>query len=276
MSERTIAGVLAATDGSARAEEAVRQGARLALLAGATLDVVFVVDTKHAHDADVEREAEAALARSAAIAGAVGVTAPTRVLSGEPSEAIVSEAADHGADLVCVGQDAGVLGGAIRVGSVAAHVMQHARCSVMLGREAGPSFPIQISCGVDGSEFSVATATFAAEIAAAAGAELRLLHVIPVFRGDNVEWTLDADEPSPPEIEPSVLAAASRGVVPVREMAMGRPEHALVAAASRDGVDLLVVGHRGLKGVRKALLGSVSEYAALHAPCSVLVARPEI
>ena len=105
------------------------------------------------------------------------------------------------------------------------------------------------------------------------GAELRLLHVVPVFRGRDAEWTLDDGEPSPPELEASVAAAIAQGVAPVRNMAMGRPEHALVAAVERERADLLVVGHRGVKGVSRVVLGSVSEHCAKHAPCSVLVAR---
>jgi nucleotide-binding universal stress UspA family protein len=144
---------------------------------------------------------------------------------------------------------------------------------VLVARETGPDFPHRIQCGVDGSEGSVATAALAAGIAEASGAELRLLHVIPVFRGDNAEWTLDPEEASPPEIEPAVAAVRAQGVEPVREMAMGRPEHALVEMARRDGADLVVVGHRGLSGVTRVLLGSVSEHVAHHAHCSVLVAR---
>jgi nucleotide-binding universal stress UspA family protein len=186
----------------------------------------------------------------------------------------VEEAREHDVDLIAVGPDAGMLGGAIRIGHVAAHVIREAPCSVLLAREAGPSFPQRVACGIDGSEGSVVTAGLAAAIAAACGAELRLLHVIPVFRGDNAEWTLEDDEPSPPDIEPSVRAAVEHGVVPVREMAMGRPESAIVAAAARDDTDLVVVGHRGVAGVTRVLLGSVSEHVTTHARCSVLVARP--
>jgi nucleotide-binding universal stress UspA family protein len=274
MTDPAFRRVLAATDGSPRAEEAARQAARLCVATGAPLEVVFVVDTTHPHQADVEAEGEAALARGARVAGEIGVQAPTRLVAGEPAAAIVEEAREHGVDLVAVGPDAGVLGGAIRVGHVAAHVVREAPCSVLLAREAGRDFPQRIACGIDGSEGSVATAGLAAAIAAATGAELRLLHVVPIFRGDNAEWTLDEDEPSPPEIEPSVHAAVARGVIPVREMAMGRPESAIVAAAARDGTDLVVVGHRGVAGVTRVLLGSVSEHVTTHARCSVLVARP--
>lgn len=266
--------MLAATDGSPRAEEAARQAVRLAGALGASLEFLFVVDTGHPHVSDVEAEGEAALARVARLAAAAGVQAPTRMVAGPPATTLVEESVEHGIDLLCVGPDAGILGGAIRIGQVAAHVVREAPCSVLMGREAGPGFPVRIACGVDGSAGSVETATLAAQVAAATGAELRLLHVVPVFRGDNTEWTLDPEEPSPPELEPSVHAAVGLGVVPVREMAMGRPESAIVATASRDGTDLVVVGHRGVSGVRRVLLGSVSEHVTTHAPCSVLVARP--
>jgi nucleotide-binding universal stress UspA family protein len=265
--------VLVGTDGSARSEEAVRQGARLAAAAGAAFEVAFVVDTHRPPADDVEGEVERALERASAIAGELGIRADTRILTGEPGATLVAEAGEEGADLICVGPDAGLIGDSLRIGQVAAHVLREASGSVLVARAAGPSFPIRIACGVDGSDASARTAGYAAGIAAATGAELRILHVIPVFRGHDTEWTLGEGDASPPELEPAVAAASARGVVPIREMAMGRPEHALVKTSKRDGMELLVVGHRGISGMRKALLGSVSEYCALRAECSVLVAR---
>ncbi len=48
----------------------------------------------------------------------------------------------------------------------------------------------------------------------------------------------------------------------------------LVKAAKEADVDLVVVGARGRSAVSRILLGSVSDYVATHAPCSVLVVRP--
>lgn len=271
--DRVFARVLVGTDGSPRAEEAVRQSGRLASATAAPLEIAFVIDTGRPHEGNVELEAEAALQRAAAIAAEAGVEADVRILAGDPAKTLMSEAEEEEADLIGVGPDAGLLGGAIRIGQTAARVLGEARCSVLVARPATPAFPSRIACGVDGSETSVGTATLAAGIASAAEAELRLIHVIPVFRGDNSEWTLGDGEPSPPEMEPAVEAALARGVQPVREMAMGRPENALLEAASRNGTELLVVGYRGVRGVRKVLLGSVSEHAAHHARCPVLVAR---
>jgi nucleotide-binding universal stress UspA family protein len=265
--------ILAGADGSERSEEAIRQAARLAGVTGASLEVAYVMDAGRAHGDDVEQEAEEVLARAAATAAEHEVRADTRILAGDPGRTLVHEAAEEEADLVCLGPDAGLIGGALRVGQVAAHVLREARCSVLIARRDGPDFPRRLTCAVDGSEGSARTAALAAGLAAAAGSELRVVHAIPVFRGHDQEWILRDDEPSPAELEPAVLAASARGVQPVREMVMGRPEHALVRAAERSQTDLLVVGHRGVSGVRRVLLGSVSEYSAYHAPCSVLVAR---
>ena len=266
--------LLVGVDGSPRAEEAARQGGRIASACGAVLDLVSIVETDRPHDTDVEPEAEASLGRARDVAKASGIEPVARILAGEPEDVLIAEAHQRDVDLICLGPDGGLLGGAIRVGRVAKHVLGQAHCSVMLARAVGATFPTRITCGVDGSEASARTASLAATIAAATGAELHLLHVVPVFRGRDAEWTLEQDEESPPELEPAVRAATEQGIVPVRDMAMGRPEHALVAAARRDRSDLLVVGHRGVKGVSRVLLGSVSEHCAEHAPCSVIVVRP--
>jgi nucleotide-binding universal stress UspA family protein len=55
---------------------------------------------------------------------------------------------------------------------------------------------------------------------------------------------------------------------------VGSPGKEIVALAEALNADVVVVGSEGKEGVRRLLLGSVSEHVARHAPCSVLVARP--
>jgi nucleotide-binding universal stress UspA family protein len=57
------------------------------------------------------------------------------------------------------------------------------------------------------------------------------------------------------------------------ELLTGAPATALIASAA--GAAMLVVGARGGGGFGAMALGSVSRYAALHAPCPVVVARED-
>jgi nucleotide-binding universal stress UspA family protein len=51
----------------------------------------------------------------------------------------------------------------------------------------------------------------------------------------------------------------------------GNTAQVLLEAA--EGADLLVVGSRGHGGFTGALLGSVSQHCALHAPCPIVIVR---
>ncbi|MFB7416495.1 universal stress protein, partial [Streptomyces sp. NPDC056210] len=54
----------------------------------------------------------------------------------------------------------------------------------------------------------------------------------------------------------------------------GNAAEVLVDAA--EGAEMLVVGGRGHGGFRRALLGSVSQQVAHHAPCPVTIIRPDL
>jgi nucleotide-binding universal stress UspA family protein len=53
----------------------------------------------------------------------------------------------------------------------------------------------------------------------------------------------------------------------------GAPADVLVEEAERRKADLIVVGHRGLNGAERPVMGSVSSKVARTARCSVLIAR---
>jgi len=53
----------------------------------------------------------------------------------------------------------------------------------------------------------------------------------------------------------------------------GHPAEAIVDFARDNGVDLIVMGHRGMSNVRRFFVGSVADRVVDHAPCMVLVVR---
>ncbi|TWT97468.1 universal stress protein [Neorhodopirellula pilleata] len=57
---------------------------------------------------------------------------------------------------------------------------------------------------------------------------------------------------------------------------LGHIGHTIVDRAAEGGFDLIVVAAKGHSAFERVLLGSVSDYVATHAQCSVLVVRPPI
>jgi nucleotide-binding universal stress UspA family protein len=53
----------------------------------------------------------------------------------------------------------------------------------------------------------------------------------------------------------------------------GEPGAALCDLAAEVGASAVIVGSRGRGGLKRAFLGSVSDYVVRHAPCSVIVSR---
>jgi nucleotide-binding universal stress UspA family protein len=54
-----------------------------------------------------------------------------------------------------------------------------------------------------------------------------------------------------------------------------RPDEAIVHLSEELGAGLIVMGSRGCGGLRRALMGSVSDSVVRHAHCPVLVVRPD-
>jgi nucleotide-binding universal stress UspA family protein len=54
----------------------------------------------------------------------------------------------------------------------------------------------------------------------------------------------------------------------------GDPGAALCDLAEERAADAIVMGSRGRGGIKRALLGSVSDYVVRNAPCSVVITRP--
>jgi len=272
--------ILAGTDGSLRAEEAVRQGARLARVTGAAFEVVHVARPgARGMEAGHERLAGADrfLHEARMIAAKEEVEADVRVLVGDPAETLAAEARRRWTDLVCVGPDAGFLEKPHVLGGVTVRLVHLGSSPVLVSRPATERtrrrFPSRVLAAVDGSAGSLEAVGLAAALAAAAGAEMRILHVVPVFRAHGVGWTEAGDREGFEPLEPAVELARDVGVAAAREMSMGRPGPAIAAAALEWDADLIAVGDRGLSGLGRVALGSVSDWVVRHSGRSVLVVR---
>lgn len=138
-----------------------------------------------------------------------------------------------------------------------------------------------IVAGVDGSEQALRAVEWAAREAVRRKAPLRIVSVSAMpsrMRPYGAAPATVADTLH--KISAQVLAEA---LTRVREVAPGLPVDAeLVAGAPAPaltsccaGASMLVVGARGAGGFRAMVLGSVSRYVAMHAPCPVVVAHED-
>ena len=138
-----------------------------------------------------------------------------------------------------------------------------------------------IVVGVDASERSLKALDHAAELAKLSGATLHIVCAyVPLAEGEVFERARGLNPQAAARVEPDFdvkqLAGAAvervqgLGIRTKRHLMVGPAADVLIAAASDIGADLLVVGNRGMTGMRR-VLGSVPNHITHHAPCSVLV-----
>jgi nucleotide-binding universal stress UspA family protein len=82
------------------------------------------------------------------------------------------------------------------------------------------------------------------------------------------------------EVAESVLKRAagdalSTGVEVETHARKGQPAEVIIEVAKQEQADLIVVGSRGLTGIKRYLLGSVSSKVSEHAPCNVMIVRAD-
>ncbi len=147
-------------------------------------------------------------------------------------------------------------------------------------------FPTKILLATDGSDEAALAAKTAADIAEKTGSELHIVHArqMPLYVDESPTERMEVTE----SLEESLKEAAQRvldaqveqietvgGKVMQTHVGLGRPDKEIVTLADRLGAGLIVVGSRGIGGIRRALMGSVSDSVVRHAHCPVLVVRNE-
>ncbi len=138
--------------------------------------------------------------------------------------------------------------------------------------------------GTDGSESSFLAVDRAARVARDSGATLLLVTAYRPMSAREVQDARDAlgDEaykvsgstPAEDVLRDAADRARAFGADKVETLAVeGDPVDALIATVDSRGVDLLVVGNRGLNSLAGRLLGSVPANITHKAACDVLIAH---
>jgi nucleotide-binding universal stress UspA family protein len=250
-----FARIVVGVDGTDWGFEALRQALVLAPKEDPVVHAVTALDTApaihtgfqagHFSELLANEAEEARQAAETIIGGRVGSSA--RVVRGKPVDVLRRERDELHATLLALGgrRSSRFLG--IMLGETGTELVHDAACSVVLAypTDNGPWQPRKIVVGVDSSTYALAALRTAEELAGALGGTVE---VVTATGGKAIE----------------------RDAAWTERVETWDPAHPVAALVERSRtVDLVVVGSRGVHGIRT--IGSVSERVAHQAHCTVLV-----
>jgi len=144
-----------------------------------------------------------------------------------------------------------------------------------------------IVVGTDGSDSAAIAVREAADLARAAGGTLHIVHAYtPVDMAKltmaagtgganiDIEGLNNGLEEGARRVCADAGSAERLGDLACEtHVVPGDPCDALISVAEQVHADLIVVGNRGMTGLKRFVLGSVPNKISHHAPCSVLIAN---
>ena len=142
---------------------------------------------------------------------------------------------------------------------------------------------MKILMGIDDSKFSADVLRAIVTQFRAENTEVRVLHVLQPIA------------PAPPQMAPGYAPELEGQKQPAGELVdriakqlrsagfevdaaveVGDIRETIIDSAAEWGADLIVVGSHGQTGIRRFLVGSVAEFVARHAKCSVEIVRTPV
>src|SRR5919106_4964054 len=258
MSYKTI---VVGTDGSPTATVAVEVAQKLAKRLRGRLVLVGALDAYGI----ARQPLQTALYEAAEAARGKKVDATAELIEGTPGESILAAARKHDADLIVVGNRGMGQATRFRLGSVPDWIAHDAPCDLLIvdtTERGGPRDPAppyaRILAGTDGSGTATEAVRKAYTLASVYGGTVTLVHVgDPVIGAIKLEEVADA-RPDDVEVE--------------RRTVEGDPAQLICELAETEDVQLVVVGNKGMSGVRR-FLGSVPNKVAHEVPSDVLIVK---
>lgn len=137
-----------------------------------------------------------------------------------------------------------------------------------------------ILVATDFSQTAQAGIDWAVLLATSHGARIELIHALLVpnratdFVPSPPDFTEALQEAASGKLNEAAEAIRAKGVEVDSHLRLGVPSQVLLQAAEEKKVDAIVIGTRGLTGIRHLLLGSTAARVVQHASCPVLTVHP--
>ena len=212
----------------------------------------------------------------------IGIQTEMSIMRGDPGWLITYEAREWSADMILIRAHNRIGLRNWMLGSVAKSVIRSATCSVEVIRDPKPNFTqvtpevMRILLATDDSESSVAATERVAAGAWPEHTEVKVVSVVNPLAYSMEEIGLSRSgktERAHRAINAAMRILKSVGMAASGEVVAGWTSRRIVAEAKAWGADLIVVGSREQRGIKRFLSGSVSETVANRAHCSVNIIR---
>ena len=254
--------IIVPTDGSKVAKRAGTVAVKMAEFFGADLTVVSVREPGN------EERAKQAVRDIEEIATEAGLTPQTEIIDDEEAaihRAILDYAEEHGVDVVVMGTHGRTGIGRFLLGSVAEQTLQESPFPVVTVHEDTViDFDVEnVLVPTDGSEGAEAATEHAIDLVTEVGGTLHALHVTSGGREKGSSPSDDVRD-----------RGAAAGVEVVTATRSGRPHEAIAGYTAEAGIDVVVMGTHGRTGLRRYLLGSVTERTVRFSPVPVVSVKP--
>ncbi len=286
--------IIVPLDGSATAEAILPFVEEIAKHTGAEIVLVTAVQQVGVWDAALtlqvlDREDASAVQYLTEQAGKVAGKQRSRVLRGDPAEAILRAAGEESADLIAISTHG--RSGLARwlFGSTATKLLEAATVPVLFvrpkaGEDKGAPGPVvqKILVPLDGSDTAMSILHTVEAFAKAMGASLVLFHAVepiaayPGFETQSVAAVTVLEEMQAQARQILTRAmedAKSRGVEATMVVSLDSAVSGILHAADDQKVDLIAIGTHGRGGIGRAVLGSVADGVVRRSadvPCLVL------
>ncbi|MFC6940671.1 universal stress protein [Salinirubellus sp. GCM10025818] len=278
--------ILLPTDGSEASSTAAEAAVTLADQFDAELHVIHVLEQgQTATDADgvnaPARGGEEAVRAAVESAASSGVEATRRVIEKGTSihQEILTYTDKHSIDCIVMGTRgrSGLSLSRAVLGSVAELTLRESPVPVMTVHE-GTVIDAEISSVLvptDGSECAYTAVGHAGELARSVDAKLHLIYVVEigqVINGDRVERLREAlVEIGEKALDIALDKVQSSTYLPTETSILAGPPYLeIIRYAEEHDVDCIVMGTHGRKGIRRFLLGSVTERVIRRADVPVI------
>jgi nucleotide-binding universal stress UspA family protein len=209
------------------------------------------------------------------------------VVADPPAVAILDRAKEWNADLIVVGARGLSALGRLILGSVSQKVVTHSDCPVRIARpgEKTTKDKIKLVLGMDGSEEAKRATDVIASRKWPAETEIAIISVLnprlstsrfsymPEIAASIQESYRDEEEWLRSIVQEESEKLKNAGLKVTGHIVFGDPKKVLIESAEDGSIDCIFVGARGLSGMKRFLMGSVSGAVSSRAYCSVEVIR---